>query len=94
MKLCYFNDYRLGVIKGDTVVDITDAVKDIPHLDSRDLIIGLIAKWDSYKGKVEKSITRTWRSVSASPAARFVASDDLPTPPLRFAIAMTCMLAL
>lgn len=55
MKLCYFNDYRLGVIKGDQVVDVTDAVKDIPHLDSRDLIIGLIAKWDAYKAKVEKA---------------------------------------
>ena len=55
MKLCYFNDYRLGVIKGDNVVDITDAVKDIPHLDARDLIIGLIAQWDTYKAKVEKA---------------------------------------
>ncbi len=55
MKLCYFNDYRLGVIKGDGVVDITDAVKDIPHLHNRDLIIGLIDKWDSYKAKVEKA---------------------------------------
>jgi 2-keto-4-pentenoate hydratase/2-oxohepta-3-ene-1,7-dioic acid hydratase in catechol pathway len=55
VKLCYFNDFRLGVIKGDTVVDVTDAVKDIPHLDSRDLIIGLIAKWESYKAKVEKA---------------------------------------
>ncbi|HYI07116.1 MAG TPA: fumarylacetoacetate hydrolase, partial [Reyranella sp.] len=55
MKICYFNDYRLGVIKGDTVVDVTDAVKDIPHIDTRDLIIGLIAKWDSHKAKVEKA---------------------------------------
>ncbi|MFO1085847.1 MAG: fumarylacetoacetate hydrolase family protein [Reyranellaceae bacterium] len=55
MKICYFNDYRLGVIKGDTVVDVTDAVKDIPHLDARDLIVGLIAKWDAYKDKVAKA---------------------------------------
>ena len=55
MKLCYFNDYRLGVIKGDQVVDVTDAVKDIPHLEARDLIIGLIAKWDTYKAKVEEA---------------------------------------
>lgn len=55
MKLCYFNDWRLGVIKGDNVVDVTDAVKDIPHLDTRDLIIGLIARWDAYKAKVEKA---------------------------------------
>jgi 2-keto-4-pentenoate hydratase/2-oxohepta-3-ene-1,7-dioic acid hydratase in catechol pathway len=56
VKLCYFNDYRLGAVKGDSVVDITDAVKDIPHIDSRDLIIGLIAKWDSHKAKVEKAV--------------------------------------
>ena len=55
MKLCYFNDYRLGVVKGDQVVDITDAVKDIPHIDTRDLINGLIARWDSYRTKVQKA---------------------------------------
>ena len=55
MKLCYFNDFRLGVLKGDSVVDITDSVKDIPHRDSRDLILGLIERWDSYKAKVEKA---------------------------------------
>jgi 2-keto-4-pentenoate hydratase/2-oxohepta-3-ene-1,7-dioic acid hydratase in catechol pathway len=55
VRLCYFNDFRLGVVKGDNVVDITDAVKDIPHLHTRDLIIGLIERWDSYKGKVEKA---------------------------------------
>ena len=55
MKLCYFNDYRLGVIKGDQVVDITDAVKDLPHRDTRDLIVSLIASWDSHKAKVEKA---------------------------------------
>ena len=55
MKICYFNDYRLGVIKGDQVVDVTDAVKDIPHIEARDLIIGLIARWDDYKAKVEKA---------------------------------------
>ncbi|MBX9945470.1 MAG: fumarylacetoacetate hydrolase family protein [Reyranella sp.] len=55
MKLCYFNDWRLGVIKGDHVVDVTEAVKDIPHLDARDLIVGLIARWDSHQAKVEKA---------------------------------------
>jgi 2-keto-4-pentenoate hydratase/2-oxohepta-3-ene-1,7-dioic acid hydratase in catechol pathway len=55
VKLCYFNDFRLGVIKGTKVVDITDAVSDIPHIDTRDLINGLIARWDKYKAKVEKA---------------------------------------
>ena len=55
MKLCYFNDFRLGVIKGDQVVDVTDAAKGVPHRDTRDLIVGVIAEWDSYKGKLEKA---------------------------------------
>lgn len=55
MRLCYFNDFRLGVVKGENVVDITDAVKDLPHLHTRDLVIALIDKWDSYKPKVEKA---------------------------------------
>jgi 2-keto-4-pentenoate hydratase/2-oxohepta-3-ene-1,7-dioic acid hydratase in catechol pathway len=55
VKLCYFNDYRLGVVRGETVVDVTDAVKDIPRIDNRDLILGLIARWESCKSKVEKA---------------------------------------
>jgi 2-keto-4-pentenoate hydratase/2-oxohepta-3-ene-1,7-dioic acid hydratase in catechol pathway len=55
VKLCYFNDYRLGVVKGDQVVDVTDAVKDIPHLHAAELIIGLIKRWDAYKAKVAKA---------------------------------------
>ena len=53
MKLCYFNDYRLGVIKGDNVVDVTDAAKDLPHRDTRDLIAGVIEHWDKYKSRLE-----------------------------------------
>ncbi len=56
MKLCYFNDFRLGVVKGDNVVDITDAVSRLPHRDSRDLICALIADWADQKGKVEDAV--------------------------------------
>jgi len=55
VKLCYFDDYRLGVIRGDAVVDVTTAVRDIPHLDARDLMIGLIARFDDYRGRVEQA---------------------------------------
>ncbi|MGH7074946.1 MAG: fumarylacetoacetate hydrolase family protein [Stellaceae bacterium] len=55
MKLCYFNDWRLGIVKGEAVVDITAAVGDLPQRDSRDLITGLIEHWDGYKAKVEKA---------------------------------------
>ena len=38
MKLLYFDDYKLGVLKGDKVVDVSAVVEDIPHLGPHDLM--------------------------------------------------------
>ncbi len=53
MKILFFNDFRLGVLKGDQVVDVTDAVKHIPHMDAQGLIRGVIEHWDGCKPKME-----------------------------------------
>ena len=53
MKLLYFDDFRLGVVAGDSVVDVTDLVSDIPHIDRGDLINGLIERFDDYRNKLE-----------------------------------------
>ena len=55
MKLVYFNDFRLGVVKGDAVVDAMDAVRDIPHLTPQDLMQGLIERFGEYRPKLEKA---------------------------------------
>ena len=57
MKLVYFNDYKIGVIKGHSVVDITDLCSDIPHIDRRTLMNGLIAHFEEYREKIEIGIT-------------------------------------
>src|SRR5271156_471260 len=53
MKLLYFDDYKLGVLKGDRVVDVSSVVRDIPHTGPGDLIGGLIARFDQYRGRLE-----------------------------------------
>src|ERR1051325_2335456 len=53
MKLCYFNDYKLGVLKGDAVVDVSAVVQDIPHTGPGDLMNGLIERFDAYRPKLE-----------------------------------------
>jgi 2-keto-4-pentenoate hydratase/2-oxohepta-3-ene-1,7-dioic acid hydratase in catechol pathway len=53
MKLVYFDDFKLGVLKGDAVVDVSATVSDIPHTGPGDLMNGLIERWDSYKPKLE-----------------------------------------
>ena len=55
MKLLFFNDFRLGVIKGDGVVDVSVAVQDIPHTGPHDLITGLIARFEQYRGKLQQA---------------------------------------
>ncbi len=53
MKLAFFDDFKLGVVKVDNIVDVSAAVADIPHTGPGDLLSGLIARWDAYKGKLE-----------------------------------------
>jgi len=53
MKLLYFDDFKLGVLTGDTVVDVSALVRDIPHTGPHDLINGLIGRFDAYRSKLE-----------------------------------------
>ena len=55
MKLLYFDDFRLGVLKGDAVVDVSKVVKGIPHTGPHDLISGLIERFTDYRKKLEKA---------------------------------------
>ncbi len=55
MKILFFDDFRLGVLKGDTVVDVSKTVKGIPHTGPHDLINGLIERFADYRKKLEKA---------------------------------------
>jgi 2-keto-4-pentenoate hydratase/2-oxohepta-3-ene-1,7-dioic acid hydratase in catechol pathway len=52
MKLAFFDDFKLGVVNGDMVVDVSEAVKDIPRLGPQDVIRGVIENFSQYKGKL------------------------------------------
>ena len=58
MKICYFDDFKLGVVKGDNVVDVSAVVKDIPHTGPHNLINGLIERFDAYRGKLEAAVAK------------------------------------
>ena len=58
MKLVYFDDFKLGVVKGDAVVDVSAEVKDIQHTGPGDLMNGLIEHWGSYKPRLEAAVAR------------------------------------
>jgi 2-keto-4-pentenoate hydratase/2-oxohepta-3-ene-1,7-dioic acid hydratase in catechol pathway len=58
VKLLLFDDYRLGVLRGDQVVDVSDTVKDIPHTGPGDLMNGLIARFGDYRKRLEEAAGR------------------------------------
>ena len=51
MKLAFFDDFKLGVVTGDMVVDVSGAVSDIPRLGPQDVMRGVIEKFESLKGQ-------------------------------------------
>jgi 2-keto-4-pentenoate hydratase/2-oxohepta-3-ene-1,7-dioic acid hydratase in catechol pathway len=53
MKLLFFDDFKLGVLKGEAVVDVSDVVRDIPHTGPGNLISGMIERWADYKARLE-----------------------------------------
>jgi 2-keto-4-pentenoate hydratase/2-oxohepta-3-ene-1,7-dioic acid hydratase in catechol pathway len=55
MKLLYFNDFRLGVLRGDEVVDVTAVVQNVPHTGPGNLIIGVIERWSDLRSRIERA---------------------------------------
>lgn len=53
MKLLYFDEFTLGVLKGENVVDVSAVVQDIPHTGPHDLITGLIERFEDYRDKLQ-----------------------------------------
>ena len=82
MKLLFFNDFQLGVLKGDRVVDISAVTTDIAHIEPQQLISGLIANFDDYRDKIEAAV-----SVSDGVAL----SDVRVRPPLPKPTNIDCM---
>ena len=64
MKLVFFDDFKLGVLNGDQVVDISSVVQDVPHTEPGNLISGLIARFDDYRGRIESAAQGQGKPVS------------------------------
>ena len=76
MKLVYFDDFKLGIVVGASVVDVTNVVKDVPHLGARDLISGLIERFDDYRARLEQAEA----TGNALPLAQVKLRAPLPRP--------------
>jgi 2-keto-4-pentenoate hydratase/2-oxohepta-3-ene-1,7-dioic acid hydratase in catechol pathway len=76
MRLVFFDDFRLGVLQGDSVIDVSEAVRDIPHVGAHDVINGLIARFADYRSRLEEAARRG----TGVPLARVRIRPPLPKP--------------
>src|SRR6266853_4171800 len=76
MKLLFFDDFMLGVLKGDAVVDVSDTVKDIPHTGQHNLISGLIERFADYKARLEGAAAKG----QGKPVSQVKIRPPLPKP--------------
>ncbi|MBO0885948.1 MAG: fumarylacetoacetate hydrolase family protein [Acidimicrobiales bacterium] len=58
MRLAFFDSFKLGVVQGDSVVDVSAAVESIPHAHPQDVIRGVIEQWDHYEGALAEAAER------------------------------------
>jgi 2-keto-4-pentenoate hydratase/2-oxohepta-3-ene-1,7-dioic acid hydratase in catechol pathway len=58
VKLLFFDDFKLGVLKGDLVVDVSETVRNVPHTGPHNLISGLIERFADYKKPLEEAAGR------------------------------------
>ncbi len=56
MKLLHFNDFRLGVLKGDQVVDVTAVIANIPHSGPGDRMNSVIANFADLRPRIEAAV--------------------------------------
>jgi 2-keto-4-pentenoate hydratase/2-oxohepta-3-ene-1,7-dioic acid hydratase in catechol pathway len=87
MKLLFFDDFKLGVLNGDQVVDVSDAVKDIPRVGPQDVLNGVITGWATYKGKLEAAA----KSGKGAPLSKVKIRPPTPKPTTIVAMAVNYM---
>jgi 2-keto-4-pentenoate hydratase/2-oxohepta-3-ene-1,7-dioic acid hydratase in catechol pathway len=76
VKLLFFDDFKLGVLKGDAVFDVSHAVRGIPHSGPHDLIGALIARFDEHKERLEGAAARA----ESVPLGKVRIRPPLPKP--------------
>ncbi len=88
MKLLFFDDFKLGVLKNDTtVVDVSSVVADIPRVAPGDVINGLIARFAEYRPRLEDAVAKG----SGVAVERVKIRPPLPKPTTIVAMAVNYM---
>jgi len=87
MKLVFFDDFKLGVVKDDTVVDVSGAVSGIEHTSPQDLIGKLIENFSQYRASLQEAAD----GALGKPLNQVRLRSPLPKPPNIICMAVNYM---
>ena len=76
MKLLFFNDYRMGVLQGEGVVDVTGALQHVGIKPPEILMEEVIADFASFRGRFEDIVSRQ----AGVPMSQVTIRPPLPRP--------------
>ena len=87
MKLVFFDDFKLGVVKGETVVDVSGAVSSIEHTSPQDLIGKVIENFSQHRTALQEAAD----SGQGTPISQVRLRSPLPKPPNIICMAVNYM---
>jgi 2-keto-4-pentenoate hydratase/2-oxohepta-3-ene-1,7-dioic acid hydratase in catechol pathway len=76
MKLLFYDSYRLGALREDTVIDLSDLTQKITHIDPQSLINRIIENFDQYRDDIQQLIDNN----SGVPVDQVSIKPPLPRP--------------
>ena len=87
MKLVFFDDFKLGVVKDDTVVDVSGAVSGIEHTSPQDLINKVIEGFPQHRSALQQAADNG----QGTPISQVRLRSPLPKPPNIICMAVNYM---
>ena len=76
MKLVFYDDFKLGAMKGDTVVDLTDEVSGITRTSPQDLLNQLIENFSQHRSRLQQAVDQS----TGVPVDQVRLRSPLPSP--------------
>ena len=87
MKLVFFDDFKLGVVKDDTVVDVSGTVSGVEHTSPQDLIGKVIENFSQHRAALQQAAD----SGQGTPLDQVRLRSPLPKPPNIICMAVNYM---
>jgi len=87
MKLVFYDDFKLGAIKDDAVVDLSPVVSGISHTSPQDLINRLIEQFPQYRNSLQQALDQG----TGVPLSQVRIRSPLPKPNNIVAMAVNYM---